>query len=917
MRHIRVFLSSPSDVREERAALRKVISDLPYDAFLRGLVEMEEISWDRPGAGVPLFASLPPQEAVNRGLPRPSECDIVVIVLWSRMGTPPHVPAFSDDDRAYRSGTEWEFFDAVQAERRTGRPKVLLYKRTADLFVSLKDPEFEQKRSQQELVDAFVAEITDAANGIPVGVNQYADLSEFRPLVENHLRLIVKEIMDEELTLEAGSRSRRDFSLSPFPGLRPFTDEESLVFFGREHETSEIIQRLGDQRHRFLAVIGASGIGKSSLVNAGVMPALRAGAIPGAESWRSLRFTPAEIEGNPFLALAAQLSEHGRAPWTATPEVAARELEADAAAVGRYIDEALAGAPSWARLLVVVDQFEELFGSGVEEERRARFVGLLTEMVAAERALVVVTLRADFYAHCLNHPRLAELLRSGSFPLGGVGLGALYRMITRPAEIAGLQYEGDLAERILEDAGAEPGSLALMAFALNTVSQHASPEGLLLLSEYERIGGIRGAVATRAEEIFDELAETDREQLPALFRKLTDVSESDAPVRRRAKLSGLTADPSTARLVDLLVRARLLVVSDDEYREPTVEVAHEALFGSWPRLAEWIQQTQDDLTLLRQLRRAAVDWVKADRPASFLWPHERLVLVEAMLRNLDPELDPEIEKFIVPEAARILAETTDAATTHQRRASLGDRLWEIGDPRPGVGLDADGLPEIQWCEVPGGSVRLRDVGEIEVPGFRLAAYPVTYRQYRAFLDDPGGFADPRWFEGLAVRPEAPGSQFRKLGNHPAENVSWYDAVAFCRWFSARTGTEVRLPADWEWQLAVAGSGDGGGYAWGGAWEDERANLLESGLGRTVAVGLYPDGATAAGVHDLHGNIWEWCLNLLSDASVNGTDQGSTSARVVRGGSWLVSRSFARATFRGWDDPELRYPALGFRLLRAA
>ncbi|MEV7597944.1 SUMF1/EgtB/PvdO family nonheme iron enzyme [Kitasatospora sp. NPDC089797] len=917
MRHIKVFLSSPSDVREERAVLRKVISDLPYDAFLRGLVELEEVSWDRPGAGVPLFASLPPQEAVNRGLPRPSECDVVVIVLWSRMGTPPHVPAFSDDGRVYRSGTEWEFFDAVRAERRTGRPKVLLYRRTADLFVSLKDPEFEQKRSQQQLVDAFVAEITDAANGIPVGVNQYVELGEFRPLVENHLRLVVKEIMDEELTLETGSGARRDFSLSPFPGLRPFTDEESLVFFGREHETSEIIQRLGDQRHRFLAVIGASGIGKSSLVNAGVMPALRAGAIPGAESWRVLRFTPGEIEGDPFLALAAKLSEHGRTPWPVTPAELARELERDPAGVGRAVDRALAGVPSWARLLVVVDQFEELFGSGVEEDRRARFVELLTAVVAAERAIVLVTLRADFYAHCLNHQQLAELLRTGSFPLGGVGLGALYRMIARPAEIAGLQYEGDLAERILEDAGAEPGSLALMAFALNAVWQHVSSDGLLLLAEYRRIGGIRGAVATRAEEIFDELAEADREQLPALFRKLTDVSESDAPVRRRAKLAGLSADPATRRLVDLLVRARLLVVSDDEYREPTVEVAHEALFGSWPRLAEWIQQTQDDLTLLRQLRRAAVDWVKADRPASFLWPHERLVLVEAMLRNLDPELDREVETFIVPEAVRILAESAEPATSHQRRASLGDRLCEIGDPRPGVGLDADGLPEIRWCEVPGGRVRLRDVGEVDVPGFRLAAYPVTHRQYRAFLDDPGGFADPRWFEGLAVRPDGPGGQFRKLGNHPAENVSWYDAVAFCRWFGARTGTEVRLPADWEWQLAAAGPGDGSGYAWGGGWEDARANLLESGLGRTVAVGLYPDGATGAGVHDLHGNVWEWCRNLLSDAGGAATDHGSTGARVVRGGSWLVSRSFARSTFRGWDDPELRYPGLGFRLLSAS
>ena len=164
-------------------------------------------------------------------------------------------------------------------------------------------------------------------------------------------------------------------------------------------------------------------------------------------------------------------------------------------------------------------------------------------------------------------------------------MGALYRMITRPAEIAGLRFQDQLAERILDDAGAEPGSLALMAFTLNLICSRSSDQGEILASEYERIGGIRGAIATRAEEIFDHLTAADREQLPTLFRKLTDVSESDAPVRRRARLSSLSQNPATEQLVNLLTQARLVVVSDNEHREPTVEVAHEALFGpgrAWP-----------------------------------------------------------------------------------------------------------------------------------------------------------------------------------------------------------------------------------------------------------------------------------------------------------------------------------------------
>lgn len=911
MQHIRVFISSPADVSEERAALRKILSDLQYDPFLRGRVTIEEVTWDRPRSEVPLLASYPPQEAINRGLSRPSECDVVVVVLWGRLGTPLGHEYRRPDGNPVRSGTEWEYLDAVKGEVSTGRPRVLLYRRESEVHVSLSDPELIQKREQLELVKDFFAEALGRDGASPIGVNTYSDAQSFPDLVESHLRSVIKELMDENT--DEDENSVRDLPSSPFPGLRPFNEEESLVFFGREHETSEIIHQIGDPRFRFLAVIGASGVGKSSLVNAGVIPALRAGAVPGAEHWPIMRLTPTEIEGDPFLGLATRVAEVSETA-TDDPHSIADQLRRDPGRFSEQVNAALRNSPSWARLLIFVDQFEELFASEITEEHRNAFIRLVSETVASDRAVVVVTLRADFYAHCLQAPELVSLLRGGSFPLSAAGIGALYKMITRPAEIAGLRFEGPLAERILDDTGAEPGSLALMAFTLNLICQRASEQGELLVSEYERIGGIRGAIASRAEEIFDHLEPADREHIPLLFRRLTDVSESGTPVRRRARLSTLNKDPAVARLIRLLTQVRLVVVSDDDQREPMVEVAHEALFNSWPRLTEWIQQTQDDMTLLRQLRRAAADWEHANRPDSFLWPHERLVVVEAMLRNLDPEVDSVIENFIVPESTRLLNEAAGVCV-HQRRAGIGDRLAEIGDLRPGQGVDRDGLPDILWRTIPAGEIRLREAGDRTVPEFEMSAFPVTYRQYQAFVNDPDGFANPDWFAGLAMRPDVPGKQFRKVANHPAENVSWFDAVAFCRWLSAQTGVEMRLPADWEWQLAASGPGDGSRYAWGTGWNDDNANTIESGLGRTVAVGLYPLGASPQGVHDLHGNVWEWCLNNLSDTAVEHIDFGAEGARVVRGGSWLVARSFAKPNFRGWDDPELRYPALGFRMVR--
>lgn len=910
---IRIFISSPGDVTEERAILRKLIGDLQYDPFLRGQVTIEEISWDRPGAEVPLLASLTPQEALERGIPMPGECDIVVVVMWSRMGTPLAKPYVKPDGTEYLSGTEWEYLNAVTAARSSGRPEVLLYRRTAEVRESLRDPGWGEKLTQLNRVDQFFAKTRNSDGSIETGYNSYPDPASFQDLVEGHLRLVIKRLLDER-----GSSNRdstpRPLPMPAFPGLRSFREGDSIVYFGRERETSELINRLADPRCQMLAVIGASGTGKSSLVHAGLIPRLRAGAIPGSSDWKIITMLPGEIDRNPFVALASHLVSD---PALTDHDVAtlAADLESDPATFPHCAERMLVKQKPWAHLVLVIDQFEELLSPATLDDRyQAAFVGVISKAIATSRIRLVITLRADFYARCLEFSELARLLRAGSFPLGSPSLGSLCRMITRPAEMVGLRFEDGLAERILDDTGSEPGGLALMAFALHRLCQRATDRGLMLSDEYQRMGGIQGAIATHAEEVFNQLESTDRDYLPKVFRKLADVTESGTTIRCRTSLHSFGADDVAQRLIRVLVDARLVVISNQNLSRPTVEVAHESLFNAWPRLTAWIQQRQDDLALLRQVRRAAIDWECSGRASTFLWPHERLVLVHAMIANLDPELDEVVRDFVIPESTRLLAEL-DGACSHERRAAIGDRLDRIGDTRPGVNVDTAGIPDIRWSLVPAGQVSRRDhEGTMGVPKFWISAYPVTYGQYLAFLEAEDGFANDLWFVGLAMRPSRPGEQLRRSRNQPAENVSWYDAVAFSRWLSARSGLAVRLPTEWEWQLAALGSVDGRSCVLGVDWDAEIANSQETGLSRAVAVGLYPRGATAAGVHDLFGNVWEWCLNEFSS-----TDQAvhleSDAARSVRGGSWLVLNSFARADFRGWDDPGLRYSALGFRLVR--
>ncbi|MEO8084630.1 MAG: SUMF1/EgtB/PvdO family nonheme iron enzyme [Ardenticatenales bacterium] len=227
------------------------------------------------------------------------------------------------------------------------------------------------------------------------------------------------------------------------------------------------------------------------------------------------------------------------------------------------------------------------------------------------------------------------------------------------------------------------------------------------------------------------------------------------------------------------------------------------------------------------------------------------------------------------------------------------------DDRPGIGLNAAGLPDIVWCAVPGGTVVIEGgIGERTVAPFKIAQFPVTYAQYKAFLDTPGGYDDERWWTmapKLAARQAEPGEQRWPIGNHPAEGISWYDAMAFCRWLTARMreglspGFEIRLPTEAEWQQAATGGNTFNRYPWGKDFESGRANIDEHlnkegpfRVGQTTAVGMYPHGAVKGlghlPLHDMSGNIWEWTLSEYEGG--NNRDVTNDRPRVVRGGSWF-------------------------------
>jgi hypothetical protein len=762
----------------------------------------------------------------------------------------------------------------------------------------------------------FTAELIDSLADAQVEV--MPGLSPLAALLEECREVVGLERQDEVDSLRRALRPRSSApgaDVSPFPGLEPFAEAQAPFFFGRTREVRNLVQMMAAPDGRFACVIGASGSGKSSLVAAGVIPALRQGAVPASRDWLVVRALPGKFS-NPFLSVAFALD-----PFLEKvgyrPDAVARKLAGSEQDRQDVVSALLRERPESSEWLLFLDQMEELF-TLVNPGMVAPFVAFLDATASHERVRIVGALRADFYPVCLAHEPLLRRLRGGSFPLGPPNALALYQMITEPAELAGLTFEPGLAERIVEDTGTAPGALALMAYALRELWRRRT--GSTLTHQiYLDFGGVKGAVARRAGEVFDNLTESARAALPEVFRDLVTVSEDQTVTRVRAALDRFAASPGASELIDAFANwdARLLVKSASA-GEAIVEVAHEALFSAWEPLASWIEQRKTDLEMRRRVELAAVDWERAARDPTHLWPHERLAPVHEALRRLgiEPTTLPEpTRSFLRPEAERLLEELELPKTTHYRRAEIGDRLDRIGDPRPGVGLRPDGVPDIVWCAVPGGTVTLREgAGTFEVERFFIAKYPVTCRQYKAFLDDPAGYRSKRWWANLWHEPQ-PGERYREVGNCPVENVSWYDAMAYCRWLSMRLGYEVQLPTEYQWQQAANGGEPTRGYPWGPDWVEGRANTAESRLSRSTTVGVYPRGASAQKGLDLAGNVWEWCLNRYrsaSDVSVSSQDE-----RVVRGGSWADVRDYSRCRYRYGCHPEDRSHRIGFRIVRLA
>ena len=423
-------------------------------------------------------------------------------------------------------------------------------------------------------------------------------------------------------------------ALCPYRGLLYFREEDAPFFFGREEGIKQL--RAGVARHSLIAVVGASGCGKSSLVRAGLLPVLRQ-----EEAWELATIIPGD---RPLRALAGGLLPLLEPAMTETDQLVevgklGQAFQEGAVRLLEVTDRALAKQAGSQRLLLVVDQWEELFTLTADEAERRRFLDLILEATDKGKLTVVLTLRGDFFGRAITSYRpLSDRLQEAQVNLGPMTLEELRRAVVEPAKKVGLNFESGLVDLILEQTGEEPGNLPLLEFVLRRLWEERRG-GLLHHAAYQAMGGLTGAVASRAEQVYGKLPVAEQREVHQIFLRLVRPGEGQADTRRRATLE--ECGEKWQSLVSKLANERLLVTAHGTTPgEQTVEVAHEALIRHWQRLQGWINEDRRFLTWQQHLSADAAEWRESGQRPELLLRGLPLTEARQWLKQRRENLSP-------------------------------------------------------------------------------------------------------------------------------------------------------------------------------------------------------------------------------------------------------------------------------------
>ncbi len=706
----------------------------------------------------------------------------------------------------------------------------------------------------------------------------------------------------------------------PYPGMAPFTEADSSRFYGRATEVRESVERL--RLHPFLTIIGPSGSGKSSLVFAGLIPALRASRRFGPGEWDVRAMRPG---ATPLETLRLTLGDAVNLETFQRPD---REAS---------------------RLLLVVDQFEEVFTlRSPQTDEADTFQSTLARLADLPGCYVVLTVRADFFADLLTCP-LWPRIKDHRFEVLPLDAAGLRQAIVRPAEDAGVYVEAALVERLIADAAGEPGVLPFMQETLTLLWEHLERH-FLPLRAYEALvlpgrahqgaprTGLQVAMARHADAALAALPEAQQAVARRIFLRLVQFGEGRADTRRQQAVAFLRdVAPADAfeETLQHLVRWRLLTLTGGEGEQRIVDLAHEALITGWPTLAQWLTERRGAELTRRRLEGKAAEWERLGRGLGGLLDEVELLEAQRWLASSDAadlgygealSALVQASQLAVERAAQEREAARQRELALERRArrnlqgivailslvtfvSMGILIFPFVVGRivrsPVVRIEAG--PAIVGADSAEMQENESPTSTVNLPTFAIERYEVTNYQY--------------WLCYLVRRctyPTDPSRfDYKQRPRHPVVGVTALQAAEYCRWVGRR------LPTELEWERAARGS-EGRPWPWGDAPPSpDLANLnYDNDSADTAEVDAYPDGATPEGVFNLVGNVWEWTSSYSPFGSESGTQAvwdnrpdtlDFDNLLVRRGGGW--SGPLERITIRQLFPATAHSESVGLRCAR--
>lgn len=714
-------------------------------------------------------------------------------------------------------------------------------------------------------------------------------------LTSEALSLLKPEIKSEDAAAVEGE--------PPYMGLHYFDTSDAALFYGREALTRELADRVS--KENFLAIVGASGSGKSSVARAGLIPAWKKENEKGAVHV----ITPT---AHPLESLAASLTRNSESV-TATSTLM-DDMGKDSRSLRLFIKKLLSSSGK-ASLLLVIDQFEETFTLCKDIPERKAFIENLLSLAEEENnvARVVITLRADFYHQCFEYEVLRLTLEKHQANIGTMTQTELREAITQPAQNNGWDFQPGLVDLILQDVGTEPGALPLLSHALLETWKRRQGH-TLTLQGYADAGGVKKAITQTAESVYDKFSPTEKIIARNIFLRLTELGEGVQDTRRRVKMDELGKQAELEKVFKTLTDARLVTTEQD-----SAEVAHEALIREWGTLRKWLDEDRESLRLHRHLTESAEEWQRRGRDAGELYRSARLIQLQEWVKKHDDILSPLENEFVKAsqnvKSQELLRRTALASALVMllllailgvggilnsiifRPVDMKDYWVTIPAGKFLMGSDPKIDPNSQPNEQPQHSVYL--------DAYQIGKYEITNRQYAQCVKAGICSGKSSFTEDRAL--------------HPVVNVTWDDAVMYCKWIGGR------LPTEAEWEKAASWDDQTKTkyvYPWGNDQPTPDLLNYNNNVTDTMPVGKYPKGKSPYGLYDMAGNVFDWVNDWYDEKYYQGSPSSNPLGpstgqyKVWRGGTWYNVDSSVRSSSRDRNFPTYAGVNVGFRCSRS-